>query len=80
MKLDIARTLTTTFEGHARQTDGGVEYRLARDVQYLLGYAEWRNFTTVISKAQARASEGVPRYLAGWYSQLSYLPARSADA
>ena len=52
MKPDIVRTLTTTFEGHAQQTDGGVEYWLARDVQHLLGYAEWRNFTTVISKAK----------------------------
>lgn len=52
MKPDIVRTLTTTFEGHARQTDSGVEYWLARDVQHLLGYAEWRNFTTVISKAK----------------------------
>jgi len=52
MKSDIVRTLTTTFEGHARQTDSGVEYWLARDVQHLLGYAEWRNFTTVISKAK----------------------------
>jgi DNA-damage-inducible protein D len=52
MKSDIVRTLTTTFEGHAQQTDSGVEYWLARDVQHLLGYAEWRNFTTVISKAK----------------------------
>lgn len=52
MKSDIVHTLTTTFEGHAQQTDGGVEYWLARDVQHLLGYAEWRNFTTVISKAK----------------------------
>ena len=52
MKSDIVHTLTTTFEGHAQQTDSGVEYWLARDVQHLLGYAEWRNFTTVISKAK----------------------------
>ena len=38
--------------GHAQKTDGGIEYWLARDVQHLLGYAEWRNFTTVISKAR----------------------------
>ncbi|MFM9967717.1 MAG: DNA damage-inducible protein D, partial [Burkholderiales bacterium] len=52
MKSEIVRTLTTTFEGHAQQTDSGVEYWLARDVQHLLGYAEWRNFATVISKAK----------------------------
>jgi DNA-damage-inducible protein D len=29
-----------------------VEYWLARDIQHLLGYAEWRNFGQVISKAK----------------------------
>lgn len=45
MEKDIIRTLTSTFEAHAQQTDGGVEFWLARDVQHLLGYTEWRNFT-----------------------------------
>ncbi len=45
--------LTETFEGHAQQTENGVEYWLARDLQELLGYAEWRNFhQTAISKAK----------------------------
>ena len=52
MKTDVVKALTATFEGHAQQTDGGVEFWLARDLQHLLGYAEWRNFTTVISKAK----------------------------
>jgi DNA-damage-inducible protein D len=52
MKSELVRSLTNTFEGHAQQTDGGVEYWLARDLQHLLGYAEWRNFGTVISKAK----------------------------
>jgi len=52
MQSDIVGTLTATFEGHAQKTEGGIEYWLARDVQHLLGYAEWRNFTTVISKAR----------------------------
>ena len=52
MKSDIVRSLTTTFEGHAQQAESGVEYWLARDLQHLLGYAEWRNFTTVISRAK----------------------------
>ncbi len=52
MKSDIIRTLTGTFEGHAQETEGGVEYWLARDLQHLLGYAEWRNFAAVVSKAQ----------------------------
>lgn len=46
-------TLTDTFEGHAQQTEQGVEYWLARDLQQLLGYTEWRNLNqTAISKAK----------------------------
>ena len=53
MKTEIVRTLTDNFEAHAQQTEGGVEYWLARDLQHLLGYTEWRNFSsTVISKAK----------------------------
>jgi DNA-damage-inducible protein D len=52
MKTELVQTLTTTFEAHAQQTEGGIEYWLARDLQYLLGYDEWRNFTAVITKAK----------------------------
>jgi DNA-damage-inducible protein D len=52
MKAEQVQTLTDTFEGHAQQTETGVEYWLARDIQHLLGYTEWRNFGQVISKAR----------------------------
>lgn len=52
MKSDLIRTLTDTFEGHAQQTEDGTEYWLARDLQHLLGYADWRNFGGVINKAK----------------------------
>ena len=52
MKIELIQQLTGDFEGHVQQTDGGVEFWLARDVQYLLGYSEWRNFLTVIHKAK----------------------------
>jgi len=52
MKTNVVKTLTATFEGHAQQTDTGVEYWLARDLQHLLGYTEWRNFAVVITKAK----------------------------
>ena len=52
MKTDVVRALTETFEGHAQHTEAGVEYWLGRDVQHLLGYAEWRNFGLVLSKAK----------------------------
>ena len=44
--------LTATFEGHAQQTETGIEYWLARDLQHLLGYGKWDNFQNVISKAK----------------------------
>lgn len=52
MNTDLVHTLTATFEGHAQKTESGIEYWLARDLQHLLGYAAWRNFTLVIGKAK----------------------------
>lgn len=52
MKTEQVQMLTETFEGHAQQTEGGVDYWLARDIQHLLGYTEWRNFGLVINKAK----------------------------
>ncbi len=52
MKHELVLELTATFEGHAQITDAGVEYWLARDLQHLLGYTEWRNFMAVIGKAK----------------------------
>ncbi|MDE0348035.1 MAG: DNA damage-inducible protein D [Boseongicola sp.] len=57
MQNEVIQTLTETFEGHAQETENGVEYWLARDLQHLLGYSEWRNFLNVIRKAKA-ACEG----------------------
>lgn len=52
MKTDLIHTLTNNFEAHAQQTEGGIEFWLARDLQHLLGYTEWRNFTAVVTKAK----------------------------
>ena len=52
MKTDIIRTLTDTFEAHAQQTESGIEFWLARDLQHLLGYSKWENFLNVVSKAK----------------------------
>jgi DNA-damage-inducible protein D len=52
MKSELVQSLTNTFEGHAQKTEQGVEYWLARDLQHLLGYTEWRNFGAVLSKAK----------------------------
>ncbi|WP_137126671.1 DNA damage-inducible protein D [Roseomonas sp. HF4] len=52
MDRQVILQLTETFEGHAQQTDSGVEYWLARDLQVLLGYANWVNFQNVLGKAR----------------------------
>ena len=52
MNNDLIQQLTESFEGHAQDTENGVEYWLARDLQQLLGYSEWRNFLNVITKAK----------------------------
>lgn len=52
MKHETVLTLTTTFEAHAQETEGGVEFWLARDLQHLLGYTKWDNFLNVVSKAK----------------------------
>ena len=52
METSLIHALTDNFEAHAQQTEGGVEFWLGRDLQHLLGYTEWRNFTAVISKAK----------------------------
>ena len=52
MKTEIIQSLTSTFEASAQQTEDGVEYWLARDIQHLLGYSKWENFLNVVSKAK----------------------------
>jgi len=52
MEREQIQTMTELFEGHAQQTENGVEYWLARDLQVLLGYTEWRNFMKIIEKAE----------------------------
>lgn len=52
MKKELINTLTVTFEEHVNYTEQGIEFWFARDLQHLLGYSEWRNFTKVITKAK----------------------------
>ena len=52
MQTDVIQTLTSTFEANAQQTENGVEFWLARDLQHLLGYSKWENFLNVVSKAK----------------------------
>jgi DNA-damage-inducible protein D len=51
MKKELIQKLHKSFENcaHARN---GVEFWLARELQELLGYTQWRNFEAVIDKAK----------------------------
>jgi len=37
MKAELVQNLTESFEAHAQQTETGVEYWPARDLQHLFG-------------------------------------------
>ena len=52
MKKEVVQTLMQNFEAHAQQTENGIEFWLARDLQHLLGYSKWDNFLKVVTKAK----------------------------
>lgn len=54
MKSEEIRQLLEKFES-AMQLLDGVECWSARDLQVLLGYTQWRNFSQVVEKAKAAA-------------------------
>ncbi len=52
MDKNIVAKLHTSFEDMVREyPDTGTEFWCARDLQMLLGYAQWRSFAAVINKA-----------------------------
>ncbi|MBN2127308.1 MAG: DNA damage-inducible protein D [Candidatus Diapherotrites archaeon] len=51
MEKQLVVKLTKTFEDFVHEKDG-VEYWFARDLQTLLGYDKWENFSKVIEKAK----------------------------
>lgn len=51
MKSDVIISLHRSFEEFSHEVDGE-EFWLARELQGLLGYAQWRNFELVIDKAK----------------------------
>ncbi len=52
MKRELISELFRQFEV-AKQVNEGIEYWSARDMQTILGYAQWKNFEKVIDKAKA---------------------------
>jgi len=55
MEKAIKARLNKSFEESAYEQDG-IEYWLARELQELLGYADWRNFLNAVNKAKESCS------------------------
>jgi len=55
MKKEIISKLHSSFELASNQAEE-VEFWFARDLQVLLGYTHWRNFSLVIDKAKIACS------------------------
>ncbi|HOO81933.1 MAG TPA: DNA damage-inducible protein D [Alphaproteobacteria bacterium] len=51
MKKDLIVALNNSFEG-AAHTEDGLTYWYARDIQKLLDYSKWENFSSVVIKAK----------------------------
>lgn len=51
MEKETIQKLNKSFEEYAYEQDG-IEYWLARELQDLLGYADWRNFLNAVEKAK----------------------------
>jgi DNA-damage-inducible protein D len=52
MDPKLIHALHEQFEGAGHKDPDGTEFWLARDLQELLGYSEWRNFSATIEKAK----------------------------
>lgn len=52
MKQSVIEQLSVEFTAAVHDAGGGVEFVFARDLQGLLGYSEWRNFSLVLDKAR----------------------------
>lgn len=51
MEKETINKLNKSFEESAYEEDG-VEFWLARELQKLLGYSDWRNFLNAVDKAK----------------------------
>jgi DNA-damage-inducible protein D len=52
MNSESIEAIPATFEGHAKQTESGIEFWQGRDLQPLLIYTQWRDFVSIVGKAK----------------------------
>ncbi|HSA07609.1 MAG TPA: hypothetical protein P5556_10580, partial [Candidatus Gastranaerophilales bacterium] len=69
MEKEIIVKLNKNFQDAAYEHNG-VEYWLARELQILLGYTQWRNFEQVIEKAKT-ACENSNQQIADHFADVS---------
>ena len=75
MKIEIIKQLHKSFE-EAAYDEGGLEYWLARELQSLLGYSDWRNFMSIVNKAKESCTNiGIdPNYHIVDFNKMINLP------
>ena len=71
MEKQLIIKLNRTFEDAVYEQDG-IEYWLARELQFLLGYTEWRNFLNAIEKAKESCKTTGEKILDHFVSQCDY--------
>jgi DNA-damage-inducible protein D len=69
MEKDTIIKLNKQFEEYAYEQDG-IEYWLARELQELLEYTQWRNFENVIAKAK-KACENSGNAVSDHFAEIS---------
>jgi len=75
MKKETIIQLYSNFEHKVyKDTDSGTEFWFARDLQFLLGYAQWRSFEAVIEKAKTSCKNS------GYDPEDHFAPARKMVA
>ena len=70
MKKEVIVQLHAGFEQSMKTEESGTEFWMARDLQVLLGYVQWRNFEQVISKAMT-ACENSGHIRADHFARIS---------
>lgn len=58
MEKQIIAKLKLSFDEIVHKTEDGTEFWYARELQELLGYTKWRNFSAAIEKAKISCENG----------------------